>query len=134
MSKYDKSSQGSTFSVNVNENTPPLTPTPPPTTDIKQILLTLEKEYAERVGDALRGGDITAIEFAPPFKRAEEALNQLIQQATDEAVQAALLKLKKDMQMHTVPEGFDLITRSYLNNSIDFMVSQLNTNKGSDEK
>lgn len=41
------------------------------------------------------------------------------------AVVATLLKLKEEMKMHTVPEGTDLITRSYLNNSIDFIIAQL---------
>lgn len=42
-----------------------------------------------------------------------------------EAVTAKLLKLKEEMKMHTVPEGRDLITRSYLNNSIDFEIAAL---------
>lgn len=38
------------------------------------------------------------------------------------AVEEALLKLKEEMKMHTVPESTRLITRTYLNNSIDFMI------------
>lgn len=41
------------------------------------------------------------------------------------AVREALTRLKKDMEMHTVPEGKGLITRSYLNNSIDFELAKL---------
>jgi hypothetical protein len=38
---------------------------------------------------------------------------------------AILEKLKTDLAMHTVPEGTDLLTRSYVNNAIDFAIGQL---------
>ena len=63
---------------------------------------------------------------------ANEALNACIKFATHlfdtysrDRVVETLEKLKTEMKMHTVPEGHDLITRHYLNNSIDFMVAAL---------
>lgn len=50
---------------------------------------------------------------------------ELIDQEKTAAVTEKLEKLKSDMTMHTVPEGKHLITRSYLNNAIDFELSQL---------
>lgn len=38
---------------------------------------------------------------------------------------AVLLKIKEEMRMHTVPEGRGLITRSYLENTIDFEIKEL---------
>lgn len=36
-----------------------------------------------------------------------------------------LEEVKEEMKMHTVPEGVGLITRSYLNNTINFKIKQL---------
>lgn len=55
---------------------------------------------------------------------------QLAKQAIIDHIQSnyisrdEILKLKEEMRMHTVPEGSDLITRSYLENSIDFMLNR----------
>jgi len=54
-----------------------------------------------------------------------DKITALIQQEVEETLQ----RIKKEMEMHTVPEGANLITRSYLNNTIDFEIAKLkNTN------
>ena len=57
--------------------------------------------------------------------RIAERLAPIIHTTVAKKTAKALKQLKADMQMHTVPEGKHLITRSYLNNSIDFMVEKL---------
>lgn len=42
-----------------------------------------------------------------------------------EEVQTLLLRIKEELKQHTVPEGRDLITRSYVNNTIDFELERI---------
>lgn len=58
-----------------------------------------------------------------------EELKELIESQCGAAAIKELEKVKFEMKMHTVPEGRHLITRSYLNNTIDFMVNELSTPK-----
>lgn len=59
------------------------------------------------------------------FKRIDREVLDLIAQERRKAKIEVLEKLKDTIKMHTVPEGRGLITRSYLNNSIDFMLAEL---------
>lgn len=51
-------------------------------------------------------------------------------QAITALFESELEQLKTDMRMHTVPEGQNLITRSYLENSIDFVIKRLHEGGG----
>lgn len=71
----------------------------------------------------------TLFKYIAPAKNSLEAKAQL-KTLIAEQMAVELEAIKEEMKMHTVPEGQGLITRSYLNNTIDFKIKALKNSPG----
>lgn len=130
--EHTQSSEGSTFNVGVTENTPPLTPTSPPTRNIDELLKEsnyVTSEDIVQIGDAFEEGDGLVWRINPEFKK---QLKSAVKAATDEAVQAAQYDAAHTT-MDIIGDYFDLRTKigkqlSYRVWEEVAQVGQLNTN------
>jgi transketolase len=59
------------------------------------------------------------------FEQYQKQIQDLMLARARTATKKVLEELKQEMRMHTVPEGNHLITRSYLENTIDFKIAEL---------
>jgi hypothetical protein len=60
-----------------------------------------------------------------PFQRHKAYARERLLAWRSKAVKQVLLKIKEEMRMHTVPEGHELITRHYLEKTIEFEIGRL---------
>ena len=88
-----------------------------------------DKELEEQTSDQLAQQLIDELKSKGMVIVEREEMIDLIAQERRKAKIEVLEKLKDTIKMHTVPEGRGLITRSYLNNSIDFMLAELKEDK-----
>lgn len=75
------------------------------------------------------GGIVLTADGVEVYRLTKEEAVAKLAAREQRLVAEALLKLKEEMRQHTVPEGRGLITRSYLENSIDFMIAGIEANR-----
>ncbi len=88
----------------------------PETDEPSLILRNLESDIVKSLE---AGTDFSA--FISAFARAKAAINAHSRRQTEQA----LTRIQTEMRMHTVPEGTGLITRSYLDRTIEFELKRM---------
>lgn len=70
----------------------------------------------------------------PEGRKAKAAARTLLIKLVVGAQEKLLKRLEESINQHTVPEGAGLITRSYVQNTINFELTTLRKENGSDDK